>query len=115
MTTADSASEGDRERRASERFSVVVPATLRLDTRDYTAKILNFVRGGAMLESSAPVEIASRVMLRCGTVAINATVIWSEGGRIGINFETPLTDIQVNEHVLRSTALAARRQSKTQL
>lgn len=114
MSVVDGAPEGGRERRASERFSVVVPATLRLGTHDYTAKLLNIVRGGAMLESSAPAEVGSRVMLRCGTIAVNAIVIWSEAGRIGINFETSLTDTQIEEHVSRSTALSARRQSKRQ-
>lgn len=87
-----------------------MPATLRLETQDYTAKILNLVHAGAMLESSAPVEPNSKVMLRCGTVAANAIVVWSDAGRVGINFETPLTDDQVREHVSRSTALAARRE-----
>jgi hypothetical protein len=102
------------ERRASQRLSVEIPATLRVRSHDYTAKMLNVVHGGAMLESSAPAEVNSRVALRCGTVVVDATVVWSDAGRVGINFVRPLTDAQVREQVARSTALAAYRQSKQQ-
>lgn len=114
MSTAAWALDRRWDRRASERFSVVVPATLRTETQDYTAKILDIVHGGAMLEISAPFEVNSRVLLRCGTVAVHAIVVWSKAGRIGINFETPLTDAQVSEQVSRTTALAARRGLKQQ-
>lgn len=114
MSTADGASDGHGERRGSERVAVVVPATIQLDTRDYTAKILNVVHEGAMLETSAPVEVDSRLVLRCGTVAANAVVVWTDAGRIGINFETPLSHAQVSEQLSRSTALSARRASKHQ-
>jgi hypothetical protein len=99
--------------RASERFSVEIPATLHVRSQDYTAKMLNLVRSGAMVESSAPLETDSLVALRCGTVIVGATVVWSDSGRAGLKFATPLTDCQVSEQVARSLALSAYRNARS--
>ena len=50
-------------------------------------------------------------MVRCGSVAIDAQVIWCETGRIGAKFCRRLIDAELQEQVSRNAALSARRAS----
>ena len=99
-------------RRAAPRLSLTVPASLRAGTQDFTAKLVNIVTDGAMLETAAPVVPGSKITLRCGSIAAVAEVVWSEGPHMGVKFRSPLSEAQMQEQMLRSAALEARRKSK---
>lgn len=103
------------ERRGSRRFLVEVPATLTVGSDDHMAKLLNVVGGGAMLETRARLMPNSRITFRCGSVTVDAVVIWRTAQRIGINFRTSLSDADIDEHLLRSEALADRRRLRSKL
>lgn len=97
-----------KDRRKSERFVVTVPAFIRSGDKEFTAKLANLVRDGAMIKTTAPVEVGSRIALRCGTVIAEAVAVWTRCGCVGIKFHTPLSDSQLQEQFSRSAALAAR-------
>lgn len=98
-----------QERRAWARFSVAVPAFISVGNQDFTAKLANIVRDGAMLETTAPLNVGKVATVRCGTITATATVVWKESHRVGVRFLSPLTDAEVEEQLSRSTAMAARR------
>jgi len=104
-----SAVKEEYERREWPRLRVALPASVTTASQDFNAKLVNIERCGAMLETAAVVEAGSRVMLRCGTIDAEATVIWAESGGVGIRLLTRLTDSQIAEQLSRSAAMAARR------
>jgi hypothetical protein len=100
------------DRRGSQRLPVGLPASVEMGTQSFTARLANLVVGGAMLETIAPAIPGSRVTVRCGTIAAEATIVWRKTGRIGVKFCTQLTDAEVREQISRSAALDSRRASR---
>lgn len=101
--------QDDLDQRSQLRFPVAVPATVELGDEEHGARVLNLATGGAMIETSAPLLPRSALTLHCGTVTAPATVVWRKDDRIGVAFESPLTDVEVAEQVARSHAIALRR------
>lgn len=95
--------------RTGKRVRVAVPASITVGNQDFSVKVANIVRGGAMLETTAPLDPGVKGMFFCGTVAAEATVIWKKSGRIGLKFFRPLTDAQVNEQLSRTKAMDLRK------
>ena len=98
-------------RRESHRLLAVIPVLIRLGDQNFTAKLANIGRGGAMLETAAPILVGATITMCCGTVTVDARIVWRKPGQIGVNFQTPLTDPQIQEQVLRSAARAGWRAS----
>jgi len=96
------------ERRQSERLRVLVPATVECGNKRYTAKVLNIVPTGAMIETSAPLAPRCRLRLCCGTLSEMAVVVWRDEQRAGVKFLWPLTDAHVREQVSRTEAVRTR-------
>lgn len=84
---------GDR----SHRFSVTVPASIRIDDQQFTAKLTNVVHGGARLESSGLFAVGAKATIHCGMFAADAIIIWQACGKLGVRFTTPLTDAELDE------------------
>lgn len=95
------------DRRGSQRLPMCVPASVEVGTQRFTARLANLVAGGAMLETMAPVIPGGSVIVRCGTIAAEAKIVWRRTGRIGVRFCTPLNEADVREQISRSAALAA--------
>ena len=112
MSAAVQAASDCSNRRAAPRRLLTVPASVRVGAQDFTAKLANIVTEGAMLETSAPVMPGSKITLQCGSIVAIAEVVWSEGQRTGVKFRSPLSEAQIQEQMLRSAALEARRKSK---
>lgn len=96
------------ERRGQKRAPVVVPATVMTGTQDSTAKLLNIVPEGAMLETSTPLPECSAVVVRLGTLAVEAEIVWRKLNRVGVKFKSPLSDDRLRELLARSDALRER-------
>lgn len=103
------------EQRATERFPMALPGTVRMGDEEYGARIHNLAPGGAMIETAAPGLVGSLLTLSCGTITAGAAVVWRRDGRLGVGFGVPLTESQVSEQVSRSIAIASRRESKGRL
>jgi hypothetical protein len=99
----------DEDRRRSERFPVALPASVCLGAAKHTAKLINIVSGGAMLETRVELDVSAALVVSCGTINARATVVWTEGDRAGVKFVHPLSEAEVNEQVSRCAALESRR------
>lgn len=93
-----------RGRRESHRFSAIVPVLIRLGDENFTSRLANIGRGGAMLETAAPILAGAKITMCCGTVVAEAAVMWRKPGRIGVNFHMPLTDREIQEQISRSAS-----------
>lgn len=93
--------------RQHDRSAVALPATVTLDGKDYSARILNLARGGALIECSAPFPPDASLFLRCGSIAADSRVVWEKGGQYGVNFHCPLNEEQVKEQLSRNNAIVA--------
>lgn len=98
------------EQRGQERFSIALPATAAISGRDHCVRVLNVAPGGAMFEVSTALAVESRLVFRCGTISVTATVAWQAGGRTGVSFDEDLDAREVKEQLSRSSAVAARRE-----
>jgi hypothetical protein len=104
------------ERRQSERIRVLVPATVECRGKKYTAKLLNIVATGAMIETAAPISPHSRLSFRCGTLTQTAYGVWRIDRRVGVRFLCPLSEAQLKEQVSRTAAVRERlRRTQTTL
>lgn len=101
------------ERRASERTSVLVPSSILHGDRCYTATLLNIVESGALLETSAPLGLRERFILRCGSLVVEGIVVWQTDRTVGARFADPITTTQVSEQARRTAGLLARQRCKT--
>lgn len=61
-----------------------------------------------MIECSTSFPPAASFLLRCGSIAADAVVIWEKSGRYGVNFRLPLSEWQVREQLSRNGAICAR-------
>jgi len=79
-----------------------------IGTQDSTAKLLNIVPEGAMLETSMSLPECSAVVVRLGTLAVEAEIVWRKLNRVGVKFKSPLSDDRLRELLARSDALRER-------
>lgn len=99
----------EADERLWPRIPVAVPASIASAGQNFTARLANIAPGGAMLETSAELDVGAAAIFQCGTIAAQATVIWTKPGKIGLSFLAPLAGSQVDEQISRGEALAARR------
>lgn len=102
----------DIEQREHIRSLVGLPAVVRIRDTDHSARIVNIAPGGAMIETSAILDVGLPVTLRCGSIVADAIVMWSEGFRTGVNFAVSLSDRDLAEQVARTVAISSRRLRK---
>lgn len=88
---------------------MALPATALIGGSDHSIRVLNVAPGGAMFEISAALAVGTRLIFRCGTIWVTATVAWQAGGRTGVSFDADLDAREVREQLSRTAAVAARR------
>ena len=99
-----------RDQRSQPRSEVALPILIALGWTRYCATLHDLSTTGAMIETTAPLVIANVIEFHCGSICASATVMWQGGSTFGIKFGQRITDPQLSEQVLRSKALAGRRQ-----
>ena len=97
------------ERRTEPRVPVSLPVLVNLSGCQRTAKLHNLSRGGAMVETAAALARGSRLVLSCGTIEANATVVWHDGQTFGLRFAAPVNDAVIRQQIDRSQAMASLR------
>ncbi|MDP9423359.1 MAG: hypothetical protein M3Q19_11120 [Pseudomonadota bacterium] len=65
-----------------------------------------------MIETTAPLAVGSEIEFHCGSICARASVMWQGKSVFGIKFGRRITGLQVSDQVLRSAALAGRRQGR---
>jgi hypothetical protein len=96
------------ERRAAERTSVSLPVLIHAGGRQHVAKVHNLSLTGALLETAADLPRGASVVLSCGTIEANATIVWASHGSFGIRFAAPVRETVLEQQVKRSQAASAR-------
>jgi hypothetical protein len=99
------------EQRASERLPVSLPAYLEVRGEQHSAKLHNVGSGGAMIEIGVQLGTGTRIRFSCGTIRVDAVIVWATQGRSGLKFLKSIADWQLAEQVSRSDALLRRREA----
>jgi hypothetical protein len=110
-TAADNPRRKSLDRRISLRTALKVPVLIETESGPFSARLCNLSEGGAMVQTRAPLELGDHVTVRGGTVRAEGTVAWEEDNLLGIEFDTPLEEDDVARQILRSNAVAHRRQA----
>jgi PilZ domain len=100
---------GGAERRTAPRISVSLPVLINASGSQHAAQLRNISNGGALLEGRTIPERGTRIILSCGTIEADATVVWNGVSAFGLRFTTAVTDTVVDQQVARSEAMASRR------
>lgn len=100
------------ERRAFPRAPVALPAFLLVDGERHSVQLLDVSAGGAKLNCTRSVATGTAVIVDCGTLRRGAVVRWQTDGLLGLCFDSELDGREVSALVERSTALAARRETR---
>lgn len=100
------------DRRAYPRVSVALPAFLQAGGERHFVQILDLSAGGAKLSCAASFATGAAITLDCGTLSRAATVRWQNGKQLGLSFDSELDERDVAALAGRSTALAARMDSR---
>ena len=94
------------DHRAGRRTTVSLPIFIFLDGTRYNAVLHNLSTGGASIVTSAPLALHMKIVFHCGAICSPGIVVWQRRMRSGIRFANRLCQLQLNEQVLRSAAVA---------
>lgn len=89
-----SAREDDPERRGRRgepRAYVLLPASAHAHSGRRYVRLIDVSRSGAQLEGSDLPKVGRDIVLRCTAVDTFGTVMWSEDGRCGLEFDEPIS------------------------
>lgn len=100
---------GGAERRTAARISVSLPVLINASGAQHAAQLRNISRGGALLEARKVPDLGTPIVLSCGTIEADATVVWNGSSAFGLRFNAPVNDVVVDQQVARSEAMASRR------
>jgi hypothetical protein len=92
--------------------SVALPAFLQAGGERHFVQILDLSAGGAKLSCLANFPAGTAITLDCGTLSRAATVRWQNGEQLGMSFDVELDERDVAALAARSTALAARMETR---
>ena len=93
------------DHRAAPRATVTLPIFIVLNGKKHNAILRNLSRGGAMIVTSAPMVLHTKVEFHCGMICAPGVVVWQRRTGSGIRFENKLSEIQLQEQVSRLNAV----------
>ncbi|MGE5721198.1 MAG: PilZ domain-containing protein [Sphingomonadales bacterium] len=102
------------EKRHTPRSSVSLPVLIETAGRQHSARLHNLSLGGAMLEAAIPLDVGTRITINCGTIDADATVIWDDFPRAGIEFASSVDEADLIHQLARSRAAEDRRDQRRQ-
>lgn len=87
------------QQRRFGRHRVMLAAKLHSPHGVSTAVLLDLSQGGAMIALPLPLPQGSHVVLMRGQLEAHAVIAWAEGRRVGLMFDSELSEQQVDEIV----------------
>lgn len=84
------ASSTAREQRMSRRKNLLLSAIIVVSGLPVTVRIRNLSDSGALLEGNSVPSPGTELVLKRGLVEASATVVWSDGHRCGVRFDSPI-------------------------
>ena len=103
------------EQRAEARAEVALPILIDLGRTRYSALLHNISLTGAMIETTAPLAIHSKIEFHCGSIYTTGYVLRQAGSIFGIKFSGPISDRQLSEQVSRSEGVTNRRENRANI
>ena len=94
------------ERRAAPRTKIFQPVELSVRDTRLRAHLLNVSTSGTLIYARTSAAVGERIHLRCDFELGAARVVWSDGVRIGVAFEQPLSQRQVDLLVANQEKMA---------
>lgn len=88
--------DGVTGRRAAARQPMLLPAAVTSFARVHLAELLNLSPIGANLRGADLPPPGACVLVKARAVEAFGTVVWNCGGLCGVQFEAPLTGLQVS-------------------
>jgi PilZ domain-containing protein len=83
---------GAKEQREHERKRVFLKATMITAAGTFRAFVRNLSCGGALLDCTAAGRRGDSVQLRCDLLLADATIAWTHGKQMGLQFAQPLPE-----------------------
>lgn len=96
------------ELRSTPREAIRLPILIVIGGTRYTAVIRNLSYTGALIRTSAPLDVHMKIEFQCGSICAGGVVIWQRQVDFGIKFDQAICEIQLSDQVLRSHAVADR-------
>ena len=94
------------ERRAAERVKIALPILIAIGWTRYSALVHDLSSEGAMIETTAPLAVDTKIEIQCGSIRTDGVMLWHGGNKFGIKFCEPVSGPQVDEQIARSDAVA---------
>lgn len=94
--------------RSAPRNAMRLPILIVIGGTQHTAVIRNLSYTGALIRTSAPLNVHMKIEFKCGSIGVGGAVIWQLQGSFGIMFDQAICERQLREQVLRSNAVAVR-------
>ena len=94
------------ELRSTPRNAMRLPILIVMGGTRYTAVIRNLSYTGALIRTSAPLNVHMKIEFQCGSICAGGAVVWQLQGNFGIKFDQAICARQLSEQVLRSNAVA---------
>ena len=103
--------DGSSDQRGHPRVDLGLPAIAVLDGQANNARLINITAAGAMIETSVLMTAGQKILLRCGAIQANASIIWAAEGRLGVQFDQMLSGRDLTGQLARCEAMEARKKS----
>lgn len=98
--------------RQHDRSAVLLPAIVERGSKKAGARIINMAAGGALIQCSASFRPGEAFLLRCGSIAADAVVVWQDENLFGIAFRRSLSEAELAEQLYRNRAVESRKSLK---
>ncbi|TZG28682.1 PilZ domain-containing protein [Sphingomonas montanisoli] len=92
----------ENEARRYGRHRIMLAVNLYSVHGELGGVLLDISRGGAMLNAHPPLPVGCKLVIERQHLEVPAIVRWVEGNRFGIQFDTPLSELDVLAIVTKS-------------
>lgn len=84
-----------RSQRQAKRARVLLAAKLQTPFGEVDARLRDLSRKGALVECAKLPPVGSAVVFSRGSTMVPATVAWTGGGRVGLQFDYPIDENEI--------------------
>lgn len=105
----------DAEKRCAPRKAVTLPMSMMARGVRHNAVLRNLSTQGAMVQIASSLRDVDQIGFLCGSVAVDATIMWRNQSGVGIRFAQPISARQLDEQLARSAAVESWRERRNRI
>jgi len=90
------------DKRSLPRAAVGLPVLFVWEGARRSALLRDISRGGARIDTAVPLNVGDKIELHCGSICIEAVVLWRRTNGFGLEFARPIEEAQLAEQILRA-------------